>query len=76
MIIYQPSSETLRFMPNNFLIAFKHNGRFIYDIDLGLDKKNASKIYEACHSFEMKWGGGNQVAKKLNEVLTNNKLSD
>jgi len=70
MIIYQPSTETLRFMPSNYLVAFKDNGRFIFDIDLGLDEKNASKIYEACHSFEMRWGGGVQVAQKLNEVLT------
>jgi len=57
-------------MPQNFLIAHKKENRFIFDLDLKVEKTLATKVYETSHCFEMIWGGGEQVAKKLNELLT------
>jgi len=67
--IYQDSTQTIRLMPQNYLIAFKYNNRFVFGPDLAVDKKIQKKIFEEW-DFNLIWGGGKQVADKLNSLLT------
>ena len=45
-VIYQESTETLRVMPRNYLLAYKRDGRWIVEPDMAVDKQLAIKAFK------------------------------
>lgn len=75
VLIYQQNSDTIRQMPQNYLIAHRENGRWICDPDLAADKELSNRVFNALFEFENKYGTGLNLLSKVtpNNEFKNNK---
>ena len=60
-VIYAEGSETIRQMPENYLLAHRRDGRWLCEPDLAADRKLAVKVFKAILSYEVKYGNGEVV---------------
>jgi len=64
-IIYQPESETIRQMPENYLLAHKTENRWICEPDLACNKKTAIKVFKLLLNHSVKYGSGDNLISYL-----------
>lgn len=57
-LVYNEGSETIRQMPQNYLIAYKVNGHWICEPDLSADKELATRVFIALFYYDAKYGSG------------------
>ncbi len=65
ILSYEQGSETIRQLPQNYLIAHKQNNRWICEPDLAADKKLANRVFNALFEFEAKYGSGLYLLSKV-----------
>lgn len=65
ILIYQQGSETIRQMPQNYLIAYKQYGRWVCEPDLASDKNLATRVFLALFDFDTKYGAGLNLLSKV-----------
>lgn len=58
ILIYDEGSETIRQMPQNYLIAHKVKGHWVCEPDLAADKELATRVFIALFDFDVKYGTG------------------
>jgi hypothetical protein len=61
ILIYQPASETIRQMPQNYLVAHKSENRWICEPDLAADKELSMKVFKALFEYNNKYGSGENL---------------
>ena len=62
---YQETSETIRILPQNYLVAYNLNGRWICEPDLAVPEKMAVKCFRALLKHENKYGSGLNLLAKI-----------
>ncbi len=66
-------SNTIRQMPQNYMIAYKADGSYQHwkcDADIACDKKLAVKVFLALFDFYVRYGSGENLIKVVeNENL-------
>jgi hypothetical protein len=67
-LTYQEGSETIRQMPENYLIAKKHLNRWITDPDMACNKTLATKVFLALFDFDTAYGTGKKVLETANKI--------
>jgi len=73
---YNKATETLRQMPQNYLLAFRREsgGRWIEDPDLSADKEICQTLCGILLNFEARYGDGENLAKQVNLQLVTGQL--
>jgi hypothetical protein len=69
VLCYEVSTETIRQMPQNYLIAYKRDNRWICDPDLAADKKLSLRVFKALFVYANKYQ--NDGLKLLAEITPN-----
>ena len=68
VLIYQSESETIRQMPQNYLIAYKtelgQSDHWNMDVDLAADPYIVQKVCLALLDFDTKYGTGEKVLER------------
>ncbi len=64
-VIYQPKSETIRQMPENYLLASKIDNKWVCEPDLACNKKLAVKIFKLLFNHSVKYGSGENLISYL-----------
>jgi hypothetical protein len=74
-LVFQEGSQTIRQMPENYLIAHREFGRWICDPDLAADKELATRVFLALFDFDTHYGDGLNLLAKVtpNEEFTKDK---
>lgn len=54
-IIYQKATETIRQMPENYLLAHRTFGRWVCDPDIAADQKISSAIFLELFNYESRY---------------------
>jgi hypothetical protein len=68
--IYQESSQTIRLMPYNFMIAkWDSGGCLCYMPDLGVDTDLATRCFTVAHSYAFRWEDPKEAVRSLNDIL-------
>ncbi len=66
ILTYQESTETIRQMPQNYLIAEKINGKWVCDPDPAADKELVLRVFnEIFDHHTSRWGTGLQLLSKV-----------
>lgn len=65
ILIYQQNSETIRQMPQNYLIAFKRENRWVCEPDLAADKELSTRVFNALWDYNTKYGSGLNLLSKV-----------
>ena len=72
ILIYQKGSETIRQMPQSYLIAYKNHGNqvgqpehWICEPDISADKKLATRVFLALFDYDTKYGDGLNLLSKV-----------
>ena len=61
-IIWQDGSQTIRLMPQNYLLAHKRDGRFVVEPDAAVPVKIATKVFVTVFaSYKARWQTSGQV---------------
>lgn len=74
-IVFQKESNTLRQMPENYLVAYFHPERnhWVMDQDLACDFKIASSVFKLLHKHENKYEkDGSQLVMKIQGLNATN----
>jgi hypothetical protein len=58
ILSYEPGSETIRQLPENYCIAYKKQGRWICEPDLASDYDLGLRVFNALRKFENKYSSG------------------
>lgn len=59
ILTYEPGSDTIRQMPQNYLVAHKEHGRWICDSDMAADYELCVRVFKAVHSsYDARYGSG------------------
>ena len=68
-LVYNESTDTIRQMPQNYLIAYrtpsKAHKRWIVDCDIAADKELASRVFNAIFDFDTRYGNGLNLLAKV-----------
>ena len=64
-VIYQAASETIRQMPENYLLAHKRNGAWVCEPDLAANRNIAVRIFKALFNYDVKYGTGENIIAKI-----------
>jgi hypothetical protein len=62
-------SNTIRLMPQNYMVAFQSYGHWIVDPDAAIDDKLAAKIFITLRKGELKFGHPDKCVTALNSLL-------
>ncbi len=65
ILSYEQGSETIRQLPQNYLIAYKKDNSWICEPDLAADKELANRVFNALFEFEAKYGSGLYLLSKV-----------
>jgi len=65
ILVYEDYSETIRQMPQNYLIAKKQQNCFVMDPDLACDKDLATRVFLELFNFDSKYGSGLNLLSKV-----------
>lgn len=66
ILTYQETNETIRQMPQNYIIAEKINGKWICDPDPAADKKLVLRVFnELFDNHNSRWGTGLNLLSKV-----------
>ena len=66
---YEGNSQTLRLMPENYLVAFYNFGYFVVDPDAAIPDVLASSIFIKLRIHDLKFGKPDIVASTLNDTI-------
>ena len=71
-IVYNEYTDTIRQMPENYLIARRRNkyNYWIVDPDMAADQNLATEVFLALFIFDLKYESGPTVVKHLSASLT------
>lgn len=58
ILVYQHTTETIRQMPQNYLIAHKNGNAWICEPDLAADINLATRVFKALFEHGNKYGTG------------------
>jgi len=72
ILSYEQSTETIRQLPQNYLIAYKRDGGWICDPDAAADKELATRVFKSLFNYDVRYGDG---LKLLSTVTPNNEFS-
>ncbi len=64
-VIYQKETETIRQLPENYLLAHKCNRRWVCDPDLACDRAIAIKLFRMCLNYDVRYGSGQNLVNCL-----------
>ena len=64
-LIYNECSETIRQMPQNYLIAYRSCSRWIVDCDISADKDLATRVFNAVFDYDTRYGDGLNLLSKV-----------
>ena len=65
IISYQDNSETIRQLPENYLIAYRINGSWICEPDMAANKELATRVFLALFDHKVKYGDGLNLLEKV-----------
>lgn len=65
-VIYQKATETIRQMPENYLLAHRTFGRWVCDPDIAANQKISSAIFLELFNYEYRYGSGEKLLETLN----------
>jgi len=65
-LIHAPYSDTIRQMPENYLIAYRKNRRWRCDPDLACNKELATKLFLRLFEYENCYGTAENLISGLN----------
>jgi hypothetical protein len=65
VLSFQDNSETIRQLPENYLIAYRSNGRWICEPDLAANKELAIRVFLALFDHDTKYGDGLNLLSKV-----------
>lgn len=67
-LVFEKETQTIRQMPQNYLIAHQDHGRWVCEPDLAADKNLVLRVFCALFSFDEKYGDGpNLLAKAMKD---------
>jgi hypothetical protein len=72
-LIYEESSNTLRQMPQNYLIAERPYNRWIVDSDLAANKEICKAVFEVCLTFEGRYSDPIYLIEMTLDLLNHKK---
>jgi hypothetical protein len=64
-VIYQQESETIRQIPENYLLAGKVKNRWVCEPYLACNKKVAIKIFKLLFNHSIKYGSGENLINNI-----------
>ena len=64
-LIYQAGSDTVRQMPENYLVAYRRERRWICDPDPSADVELATKVFILLFQFGYKYGSGAAIVEEI-----------
>ena len=67
-LIFDESSNTIRQMPENYLIAQCINNQWLCTPDLATNKELATRVFIALFDFETKYSNGNNLLSKVLKI--------
>ena len=65
MLVYESETDTLRQMPENYLIAFHTYGRWICEPDLKADARLVFSVFCLIFDYDYKYGSGEQIIEQI-----------
>lgn len=68
ILCYEQETETIRQLPQNYLIAYKRHNEWICNPDLAADKELCNRVFNALLIYENKYGSGLNL---LSEITPN-----
>ena len=69
-VIYNAASDTIRLMPQNYIVASRHNaGYWVIDPDLALKDDVATVFFVIGREHNARWGLAQNLVEKLNIAL-------
>ena len=71
-VIYQPYSNTIRQVPENYLIAYRRIDGWICDPDLAANKELCTIVFLELFNLKSKYGTGDELLMKIKSVLEKN----
>jgi hypothetical protein len=73
-VIYSESTDTLRLMPQNYLLAYREKGHWIIDPDMAVDKDLAVRVFKlVALVYNHKWVmRGEYLANIINDSTYGN----
>lgn len=67
-VIYQEGSDTIRQMPENYLLAHRTFGRWTCDPDVAANKEISVAIFLELFNYDSKYSSGENLLKRLKEL--------
>ncbi len=64
-LIYQEGSDTIRQMPQNYLVAHRTFGRWTCDPDTAADKELCTIVFLELFNYESRYGSGEKLLETL-----------
>lgn len=64
-LIYQQGSDTIRQMPQNYLVAYRRHDGWICDPDLAADRTLCNKVFNALFDHSTKYGTPENLLSKV-----------
>lgn len=65
ILSYEPGSETIRQLPQNYCIAYKRDGRWICEPDLAADRVLSNRVFNALFEYENKYASGLELLAQV-----------
>ena len=65
-IIHSKVTNTIRQEPENYVIAYRVNGKWVSEPDLAADKDLCIRVYLELFNHSSKYGTGENLIKELN----------
>ena len=65
ILVYQEGSETIRQMPQNYLVAHKNINEWVCIPDLAADRELCNRVFNALFEHSVKYGSGLNLLSKV-----------
>lgn len=66
---YCSYSNTVRLMPENYMVTFHHGGKWVCDPDTGMPYRLRMDVFSTMTtSHNLRWGSGEDLAAALNKI--------
>ena len=65
ILVYEQGSESIRQMPQNYLIAYRSYNRWVCEPDLAADKELSKRVFMALFDHDTKYGDGLNLLAKV-----------
>jgi len=65
VLVFNEATQTIRQMPENYLIAGKIQNRWVCDPDIAANKELATRVYLALFDFNARYGDGLNLLSKV-----------